>query len=391
MPWKTPTIMSQRLEFVILARRTEVSFKELCRRFGISRKTGYKWKNRYLREGTQALPDRSRRPHHQPRLCRREVAAAVIAVRQEQPSWGGRKLRRRLQKLGHGKVPSASTCTAILRRANLLVRDRPKRGPFQRFERALPNELWQMDFKGQIRTQAGTYCFPLAVIDDHSRFNLVLSAEGDQARAGVQAALSAAFRLYGLPEALLCDNGPPWGAAESSHTALSVWLLRLGVEVIHGRPYHPQTQGKTERFNRTLSEELLSRHTWSNLAHCGQEFGPYRYRYNCERPHDSLGGDTPAEHYQPSSRSWPEVLPPIEYASELKVCRVHTNGVIMFGHQTWTVGRAFAGLSVGLRPSAQADGQWGVYFTHHRLGLIDLTLPRKPKHHLRSIHPNPSS
>jgi transposase InsO family protein len=390
MPWRTHTIMSQRLEFVSLASSARLSFKELCRRFGISRKTGYKWKKRFLGGGAQALSDQSRQPHRQPRRCAAEVAAAVIAVREENPTWGGRKLRRRLQDLGEEQVPSASTCTAILRRANRLRADRPSPGPWQRFVRSVPNELWQMDFKGQFQTQRQGWCFPLAVIDDHSRFNLALSAEGSQTGPAVQTALKAAFCIYGLPEALLCDNGPPWGSAESPHTALTVWLLRLGVKVIHGRAWHPQTQGKTERFNRTLSEELLSQHTWTGLDHCEREFGSFRYRYNYERPHDALGGDTPSRHYQPSSRPWSGApLPPIEYPSTFKVCRVYSNGLIVFGNQSWGVGRAFAGLPIGLRPSAQADGQWEVYFTHHRLGHIDLTPPLKPKRYLRSIYPEP--
>ena len=296
MPWQIPTLMSQRYEFVLLASQAGVNIRQLCRRFGISAKTGYKWLNRYEAGGAEALGDRSRRPKCSPRQCEPEMAAKVVALRQQQPAWGGRKLRRRLRDLGSPEVPTASTCTAILRRAGLLNDKAGAHGPWQRFEREQPNELWQMDFKGHFGTQAGARCHPLTVLDDRSRFNLVLHACTDQTGATVQVQLTRAFERYGLPEALLCDNGAPWGAAEPvcPHTTFTVWLLRLGVRVLHGRPYHPQTQGKDERFHRTLDDELLSQHTWRDLAHCAEYFERFRQTYNCERPHDSLDGDTPA-------------------------------------------------------------------------------------------------
>lgn len=381
--------MSQRHEFVLLASQAGVNFRQLCRRFGISPKTGYKWRHRYRTGGAPALVDRSRRPQRSPRQCPEAIAAAVIALRQAQPAWGGRKLRRRLLDLHRAKVPAASTCTAILRRAQLLSSEVAASTPWQRFTRPQPNELWQMDFKGHFGTQAGPRCHPLTVLDDHSRFNLVLAASADQTGRTVQAALTAAFAAYGLPEALLCDNGAPWGAIESgcTYTALTVWLLRLGVRVFHGQPYHPQTQGKDERFHRTLHVELLSRHTWRDLAHCAEWFPRFRHTYNCERPHDSLGGDTPVQHYRPSPRSLPASLPALDYANATTVRAVRANGTITFGGQTWYVGRAFAGLPIGLRPSPQADGQWEVWFTHHRLGQLDQSSPRQPKHQCRSIYP----
>ena len=350
--------MSQRHEFVLLAGQAGVNFRQLCRRFGISPKTGYKWRQRYRAGGASALVDQSRRPQRSPRQCPAEVAATVIALRQAQPAWGGRKLRRRRLDLQQSRVPAASTCTAILRRAHLLQPEAAVSTPWQRFVRLQPNELWQMDFKGHFGTQSGARCHPFTVLDDHSRFNLVLAPSADQTGTTVRAALSAAFATYGLPEALLCDNGAPWGAAEPvcPYTTLTVWLLRLGVRVLHGKPYHPQTQGKDERFHRTLHAELLRRHTWRDLAHCAEWFPRFRHTYNCERPHDSLGGDTPVRHYRPSSRSLPASLPALDYPNETTVRVVRTKGNITFGGQTWYVGRAFAGLPIGLRPSPQADG-----------------------------------
>ena len=379
--------MSQRLEFVVLAMQAGLAFSELCRRYGVSRKTGYKWLARYRAGGTEALADRSRRPGRSPRQVAPAVAAAVIALREE-TTWCGRKLRQRLQKLGHTDVPAASTCTEILRRADLLKKESIG-GPCQRFERQVPNELWQMDHKGHFATQSGQRCHPLTVLDDHSRFNLVLDPARDERTATVQAALSAAFARYGLPEAILCDNGGVWGRVTSGtgHTPLSVWLLRLGVRVLHGRPYHPQTQGKEERFHRTMDDELLSRHTWRDLAHCAREFPRFRERYNHERPHDSLDGEAPATRYRPSVRRLPAQLPPLQYP-HMEVRVVRSKGVITFHNQTWYIGDAFASLPLGLRPSPQADGQWEVYFSFFKLGILDLTTPRSVKHlarHLSSL------
>lgn len=379
--------MDQRLEFILLAEQHEVSFRELCRRFGISVKTGYKWRDRFGEGGAEALADRSRRPLRSPRQTPEAVSALVLALRGEHPTWGGRKLRQRLIDLGHACVPSASTCTEILRRAGLLTEGQAACRPYESFERAYPNELWQMDHKGHYPTQSGTRCHPLAVTDDHSRFNLLLSAERDQQGTSVKHQLTQAFTLYGLPDAILCDNGGPWGTPDPScpYTSLTVWLLQLGVRVLHGRPYHPQTQGKQERFNRTLEKDLISKHTWRDLEHCQREFDRYRHIYNCERPHYSLGGATPITRYRPSVRGLPQGLPAIEYPNGTDVRVPRQSGYLTFHNQTWYVGRAFAGLPLGLRPCDKRDGHWDVFFGLQRLGSIDLTNPR-PKHQPRSLY-----
>lgn len=280
---------------------------------------------------------------------------------------------------------AASTCTEILRRADLLKKDAPK-GPLQRFERGLPNELWQMDHKGYFPTQSGQYCHAFTVMDDHSRYNLVLDAADNQRRPAVQAALTSAFDRYGLPEAILCDNGSTWRSMGdgSGYTPLTVWLLRLGVRVVHGRPYHPQTQGKEERFHRTLKAELLSRHTWRDLAHCAAEFPRYRHRYNHERPHDALNGATPASRYKPSVRAMPAHLPALEYPG-MEVRVVRAKGVITFRNQTWAIGQAFATLPIGLRPSPQADGQWEAYFGWFKLGVLDFTYAKSVRSVVRPL------
>ena len=293
MPWKESTCMSERHEFVLLASAPEANVSLLCRRFSISRKTGYKWLTRYLAGGAAALCEQSRRPHNSPRRTEQSVQERVLALRSEHPAWGGRKLRARLAALGRTELPAASTITAILRRHGRVAPEASqRRRPFCRFEHAAPNDLWQMDFKGDFALGAGR-CYPLTVLDDHSRFSLGLRACRSQHREGVQEALTSIFGRYGLPRRMSMDNGFPWGlfvGGRSRWTQLTLWLVRLGVRVSHSRPYHPQTQGKDERFHRTLKLELLRGSAWRDLAECQQSFDRWRTAYNCERPHEALPG-----------------------------------------------------------------------------------------------------
>lgn len=379
--------MSQRHEFVLLAQQAGANIRRLCRRFNISATTAYRWITRFEEGGAAALADRSRRPRRSPKRSPDGVVAKVLAMHEAHPTWGGRKIRDRLL-LEASSAPAASTCTAILKRHGLLPSKGSSAGPWQRFTRDWPNELWQIDHKGDFATQSGQRCQPLTVTDDHSRFNVALGAHADRTGPTVQAELEQAFQLYGLPAALLCDNGPPWGCADPvcPYTKLTVWLLRLGVRVLHGRPYHPETQGKAERFHRTLNLELISQHTWRDVQQCGERFARYRQIYNCERPHDELGGVPPITRYRPSPRAMPEQLPPLEYAADCEVRVLRAQGHLMLGGQTWYVGTAFAGLPIGLRPCPDHDGRWDVLFAHHTLGRIDLTTPHQPKHTLRSIY-----
>lgn len=387
MPWNIPDLMSHRFEFVLLAKQEGINFRELCRRFGIAPKTGYKWCRRFRDGGRAALEDLSRRPHASPLLTAPDLAALVVALRLKHPTWGGYKLQQHLLLQGY-TPPAASTCTEIARRAGLVRRQETHYGPYCSFERGLPNELWQMDYKGHFGTQSGERCHPLTLLDDHSRFNLVLAAHRDERGATVQAELTDAFTLYGLPDGILCDNGSPWGYGDATcpYTSFAVWLLRLGVRVLHGRPYHPQTQGKDERFHRTLNHDLISQHTWRDLEHCRTLFAAYRDVYNCERPHEELDGAPPISRYRPSVRAMPTLLPPIEYAPGTQVRILRETGLVTFGSQTWYVGRAFGGLPIGLRPDDDRDGHWNVYFCQHLIGHIDLTGPRSAKHSARSIY-----
>jgi transposase InsO family protein len=370
MPWREVSVVDLRREFVMLACQEGANVSALCRRFGISRKTGYKWLAR-ADGAAPALGDRSRRPKYSPRRTPAAMEASVVAVRAEHPCWGGRKIARRLADLGETEVPAASTVTAILRRHGVALGATGAAGPFQRFERSLPNELWQMDFKGHVALARGR-CHPLTVLDDCSRFNLCLAACGDEQGLTVQGHLRTAFRRYGLPHWIITDNGSPWGdGPQTPYTPLGVWLMRLGIGISHSRPYHPQTLGKDERFHRTLKAELLCGPPFDSLVHCQQTFDRWRVTYNCERPHQALDMAVPASRYQPSGRAFPETLPPINYAPDHLVRRVQQQGWISFKGTAFKLPKAFAGYPVGLVPRT-TDGTWSVIFASRCIARIDL-------------------
>lgn len=372
MGWNEETIPMQRREFVELATADGANISLLCRRYGISRKTAYKWIGRAESRQEGWAEDRSRKPASSPEKASEEVESLVVDLRLKHPAWGARKLRRRLEDMGKTGLPSPSTITAILHRRGLISeRASVERAPMTRFERERPNELWQMDFKGAIKMANGALCHPLTVIDDHSRFALCVAACPDERAQTVQAALTAAFRLYGLPVRMLMDNGSCWGRVEARYTLLNAWQLRLGIAISHGRPYHPQTQGKDERFNRTLKAEALEGRNHADLPDCESGFASFRQTYNHERPHEALGMAVPASRYTVSVFPFPETLPPIQYLESDIVRRVGTAGYISLGKTHYHVGRAFAGNPVGLR-ATERDGVHAVYYCQHVVAEIDL-------------------
>ena len=380
MPRMGGSAVAIRFELVKLAEQDGLSIRELCRRFRVSAPTAYKWMKRFAHEGMAGLEDRSHRPHHQPRRSSAELEQRVLALRRKYPVWGPRKLRKLLSDAMPAALPSVSTVSAILRRHNLLAAGAPAGdgAAHRRFEYAAPNELWQMDFKGHFALRHGR-CHPLTVLDDHSRFAVGLSACANEREVTARQRLSAVFRTYGLPLRILADNGPPFGTAGTdTYSSLEVWLMRLGVAVFHGRPRHPQTQGKDERFHRTLRLELLHDREFRDLAEAQREFDGWREVYNFVRPHQALALEPPASRYRPSPRAFPEQLPPLEYASDLKVSKVQADAEIRFAGRQFKVGKAFIGLPVAIRPTL-TDGVFHLLFAHSVIRTIDL---RSPLHHL---------
>lgn len=372
MPWLEATSMSLKREFVTLADRGSIS--DLCRRFKISRKTGYKWWGRFKEDGLEGLKDLSRRPRYSPGKTEPGTVNAILKVRDHHPAWGGRKIRRRLLDLGFVEVPAASTITEILRReGRLRAEEAKKHAPWQRFEQRAPNDLWQIDFKGDFLI-GQRRCYPLSMLDDHSRFALLVEACGDQRTETVRSRLVKTFECYGLPYRILADNGSPWGGSER-FTVLSIWLIRLGIDVCHSRVVHPQTVGKEERFNRTLQAEAIGTRQFADFDDCQRRFSLWRDVYNQERPHESLGLATPASRYTISPRPYPCSLAPIEYGPQDVVRKVQQKGEVSFRGQEWPVGKGLRGYPVGIRPTLN-DGVYDVYFCHQRVARINLRAPQ---------------
>jgi transposase InsO family protein len=372
MPWKVVTVMSQRKEFVSFASAEDVNVSELCRRFDISRKTGYKWLERFRAEGDSGIADRSRRPKSISVITPEEVERAIVRVRKRHRSWGGRKICKRLKNLGWQGVPAPSTITDILRRNGLLdPRESSKHQPWQRFEAEAPNDLWQMDFKGHVPVADGR-CHPLTVLDDHSRYSLGIQACSNERDQTVRNQLVMIFRRFGMPKRLLMDNGSPWGSAnpDARYTALTVWMMRIGIRVVHSRPYHPQTLGKDERFHRTLKAEVLQYCSQLSIAGCQQRFDEWRNIYNYERPHESLLLEVPGSRYRSSNRSYTENLPPIEYGPDDTIRKVD-QGRISFHCRRFRIGKAFNGEYIALRPT-NTDGVYDVMFCNHKIDELDV-------------------
>ena len=371
MPWKETSVISERKEFIRKASQQEVNFSQICREYGISRKTGYKWLERYKEEGALGLENRSKRPRHIPNKTASEIEQAVLEIRKKHPAWGGRKIHARMKKLGHEYVPSPSTITAILQRNGCIdPEESEKRKALQRLEMKQPNQIWQMDFKGPFRI-AGKKCYPLTVLDDHSRYLVGLKACKNQQRGTVKGHLTDIFRCYGLPDAFLTDNGPPWGpsSGENYYTKLNAWMFRLEIKIIHSRPYHPQTIGKDERLHRTLKAEVLKHHVFEDFPTCQNGFYAWQETYNHIRPHEALGMDVPSSRYHPSQRKFPKKLPPVTYASNDQVRKARNNGRISFQGKFFRIGRAFDGFPVAIRET-ETDGIFDVYFCKQKIKTI---------------------
>jgi transposase InsO family protein len=387
MPWREVSVMEQRREFVRLAMQEGVNRRELCRRFGISAQTGYKWLGRSA-DGDRRLANRPRRPHRSPGRTEAATEAMVLQVRDAHPIWGARKIAQCLKRDGYD-VPANSTVHAILRRHDRITPPPGSPGqPYRRFEKEAPNLLWQMDFKGHTRLGNSTSCHPLTMVDDHSRYALCLAACADEQGRTVQTHLETTFRRYGLPEAMFVDNGGPWGSTTAEPwTRLSVWLLKLGVGVIHSRPYHPQSRGKNERFHRTLKAEVFALHRFQDLAAVQRALDRWRAIYNLDRPHEALYQEVPASRYRPSERAMPDRLPTVEYDDHEIVRTVSTTkAYVSFNGRLWKVPQAFRGERLAIRPLT-TDGQYGVFFAAHQIASIDLTTNQTVNHVPEQVSP----
>lgn len=340
MPWKEETVEQLRRTFVIRASQVGCNFSALCREYGITRKTGYKWQERY--QSGLPLQDQSRAPSFRPGKTPPEIEELITSVRSEYPTWGARKILRYLSDRGNVGLPAPSTATAILKRHGFVTPEQSaQHKAFQHFTRDRPNDLWQMDFKGHFAMMDGNRCHPLTMKDDHSRNLLCLDAYDNERWDSVKGSLDRVFRENGLPNAILCDNGSPWGDSHGGYTLFELWMMQIDVLPIHGRPLHPQTQGKEERFHRTLNEDLLKRTSIRDLAHAQQLFDNYLIEFNTERPHGALGLDVPAQHYERSSRTLPKTLKEPEYDIGKTLRKVNYKGYISLHNHRYYLSETF--------------------------------------------------
>lgn len=374
MPWKEQTLMSQREAFIERLQANEMSLSSLCREFGISRPTGYKWKRRFDTDSSCSFKDHSRRPHNQPTKTSESIEQLVLSIRAQHTTWGGKKILRHLENQGFTEMPSSKTINRILKRYGRITEEESaKHKPWKRFEHEHPNDLWQMDFKGEFKLENGDWCYPLTVLDDHSRYLLLLDSCSNQRRETVQSALIKLFKEHGLPKRMTMDNGPPWGYSRAQqHTQLCAWLMRLGIQVSHSRPGHPQTQGKLERLHRTLKAELLSRYSFEDISEAQSGFDYWKGIYNEVRPHDALNLDVPSEHYRSSTKAYPDKLPDIVYDDNSLVRKVQKDGMISYQGKQYLIGTPFYSYPIKLEPNEEDSNLMNIYFCKQKILILDL-------------------
>ena len=371
MAWDERTVEQKREEFVRRVLAQERSKAALCREYGISRPTGDKWLERF-QEG-ESMADRSRAPKTFPGRTPPDLEAKIVEIRKAHPALGAVKLRKIMENAGYTDLPCAKTFNNIFHRYGLIEKEASRAAtPYQRFEKSVPNEMWQADFKGYFKLGNGIQCHPLNILDDCSRFNLCTEALTNETFDAVKPVMDRLFREYGLPFSFLCDNGNPWGTAQSlGYSRFEVWLMELGILTLHGRPRHPQTQGKEERYNRSFTRECLNSKQLADISHAQFCFDEYRKFYNEVRPHFALDMDVPASRYEVSPRQMPEKIEPWEYGSEYQLCKVKETGYFNYQGQGFFLSEAFAGKTIAVRES-HLPGQITLIFRQFKIGRIDL-------------------
>ena len=379
MPWKMMNIKEQRVQFVVAAIRHEKPMTDLCREFGVSRTVGYEWLKRYRQGGVSGIEEHSRRPYRSPQKTAANKEERVVELRQRYPDWGARKLRILLRE--QGVCLGQTTVHRILLRHGLVHEQDRHTLAYERFERAQPNELWQMDFKGGKHWHQTVG--PLSVLDDHSRYVVVLQAIGSTRTELVREQLEGAFHGCGLPQAMLMDHGIPWWSMHSPNgsTHLSLWLMRQGIRLHWSGIRHPQTQGKVERFHGSLQRALERRRVV--VPDIQIWLDEFRWEHNHLRPHEALGMQTPASRWRPSLRVYDPNPPRWEYPAGAHVLKVDCKGRLKLRGQNWTISKALTGEWVQI---VSVEQRLQVYYCAtlireidpeaHRSSLIQRWTPR---------------
>lgn len=367
--------MDQRLRFVTDALSDRFTMTELCARYGVSRRIGYKWVARFNEDGKRGLADRTRRPHVCPTQIRSGLAELLCEFRRTHPDWGARKLLRVLRDR-HPEIedwPAASTAADLLARRGL-VHKRRRRRPHQHpgvipIMTTAPNDLWTADFKGQFRTGNAVYCYPLTIADQHTRFLVACYGLLSTETVAAKPVFERAFGEYGLPRAIRTDNGVPF-ATQAIHglSYLNVWWMRLGIQHQRIHPGSPQENGAHERMHRTLKRHAV-KPVQRTCAGQQKRFDAFRREYNIERPHEALGQETPASRYTASRRPYPARLPVLEYPGHFLVKRVTDAGTFRFQHRLLYIANALVDQHIGLEETD--DGVWSIYFNTVLIATLD--------------------
>ena len=378
MSWETKTVMEQRKQFVLDASVEGANISELCRQYGISRKTGHKWINRA--ELGLPLCDQSRRPNRQPSKTADNIEQRIIELRLQHPSWGGKTIRAALEAAGIEGLPSDKTCCNILKRNGLVDPvESAKHMAFQRFEKEHCNEMWQTDFKGDFLLGNGIRCYPLTILDDHSRFSIRIDPK--DTASGVKDSFILAFQEYGLPNSVLSDNGAQFTGPHKGISLFERFLMDLDIQPIHGRPIHPQTQGKIERFHRTLKQEAL-RVTPANMTEAKAQLENWRWVYNEMRPHHALSMKTPASVYTSSTRSYYNPKPYV-YEEGAKLIKVNNWGFLRFGPVQLFLSESMADTRVEIR-FAEND-TFSIIYRNYKIASVDAIEGKLLNRHIRRL------
>ena len=357
MPWESKTVEELRKEFVV-ASKTTSNFSSLCREFGITRKTGYKW---IARAGeTDDLSDRSHARKNISNKTDLETENLILSVRKDNPAWGGKTIRQILVNQGYEDLPCVKTCNNILKRNGCISEEESlKHKPFVRFERDKCNQMWQTDFKGDFALLDGTRCFPLDILDDHSRFSIKIVAKPNT--LGVTDSFKEAFYEYGMPDSVLSDNGWTFRGFRNGYTHFEKWLMNHNILPIHGRIMHPQTQGKIERFHRTMKTELLNQNKFKDIFDADRGLQEWRIKYNNIRPHEALNMKCPAEVYVPSDRTYIDNIKKFEYGGQHHVIKVNSWGYVRFNGWQVYLSETMINENIEFRPNPHGDSFFACY------------------------------
>ena len=347
-----------RKEFVLAAKDCS-NFSALCREFEITRKTGKKWCERY--DNNESLDDQSRKPHTVANKTSLETENLIVNMRIDNPGWGAKKIRKVLSDSGYVNLPCDKTVNNILNRYNLISEEESlKHSPYTRFARENCNSMWQTDFKGEFLTADGRYCYPLDILDDCSRFLIKITAYTSTKNV-VISTFKSAFEEYGMPYSILSDNGAQFAGFRQGFTQFEKWLMDHDILPVHGRIKHPQTQGKIERFHRTMKQELLNHKTFDDCEDANRALNEWRIKYNNVRPHQALNMRCPAEVYEPSSRLYTEKVRAYEYSGNNHVIKVNSWGYVRFDKWQVYLSETFIDEYLEFRPNPLGDSFFACY------------------------------